>query len=72
MVFELLGQSVFDFLKANQFKPFPIHQIQELGKQLLTSVTCKLINLGFSLSLKEKNIIGCGFIYFLLIIISFA
>lgn len=43
MVFELLGQSVFDFLKSNQFKPFPHGQIQQLAKQLFTSVACKYI-----------------------------
>lgn len=43
MVFELLGQSVFDFLKANEFRPFPIHHIQQFAKQLLTSVACKNI-----------------------------
>lgn len=41
MVFELLGQSVFDFLKSNEFRPFPIHHIQQFAKQLLTSVACK-------------------------------
>jgi dual-specificity kinase len=45
MVFELLGQSVFDFLKSNQFKPFPQSQIQQLAKQLITSVACKLYQL---------------------------
>ncbi|KAI8887035.1 kinase-like protein [Backusella circina FSU 941] len=57
MVFELLGQSVFDFLKANQFKPFPNHQIQQLGKQLLTSVAflhdLKLVHT----DLKPENIL---------------
>lgn len=43
MVFELLGQSVFDFLKSNQFKPFPHSQIQQLAKQLFTSVACKFV-----------------------------
>jgi dual-specificity kinase len=43
MVFELLGQSVFDYLKSIHFKPFPHGQIQQLAKQLLTSVACKLI-----------------------------
>ncbi|KAI7882682.1 kinase-like protein [Lichtheimia hyalospora FSU 10163] len=38
MVFELLDQSVFDFLKANHFEPFPISHIQHFAKQLLTSV----------------------------------
>lgn len=41
MVFELLGQSVFDHLKSIQFKPFPQSQIQQLTKQLITSVACK-------------------------------
>lgn len=43
MVFELLGPSVFDFLKANEFRPFPIHHIQQFAKQILTSVACKFI-----------------------------
>ncbi|ORZ15259.1 kinase-like domain-containing protein [Absidia repens] len=38
MVFELLGPSVFDFLKANHFKPFSLRQIQQLAKQIFTSV----------------------------------
>lgn len=41
MVFELLGQSVFDFLKSNDFRPFPLHHIQQFAKQILTSVACK-------------------------------
>ena len=38
IVTDLLGQSVFDFLKGNQFVPFPSSQIQSFAKQLLTSV----------------------------------
>ena len=38
IVTDLLGQSVFDFLKSNQFVPFPSSQIQSFAKQLLTSV----------------------------------
>lgn len=38
IVTDLLGQSVFDFLKGNQFTPFPSSQIQSFAKQLLTSV----------------------------------
>ncbi|KAI9272429.1 kinase-like domain-containing protein [Helicostylum pulchrum] len=57
MVFELLGQSVFDFLKANEFRPFPIHHIQQFAKQLLTSVAfvheLKLIHT----DLKPENIL---------------
>ncbi|CAO3645340.1 unnamed protein product [Cunninghamella echinulata] len=57
MVFELLGQSVFDFLKSNQFKPFPSDHIQQFAKQLLTSVAflhdLKLIHT----DLKPENIL---------------
>ncbi|KAG0735570.1 hypothetical protein G6F57_013657 [Rhizopus arrhizus] len=57
MVFELLGQSVFDFLKASQFKPLPSYYIQLLAKQLLTSVAflheLKLIHT----DLKPENIL---------------
>ncbi|MCJ1352928.1 MAG: dual specificity protein kinase kns1 [Icmadophila ericetorum] len=38
IVTDLLGQSVFDFLKANSFVPFPSSQIQSFARQLLTSV----------------------------------
>ncbi|KAI9721215.1 MAG: hypothetical protein M1812_002376 [Candelaria pacifica] len=38
IVTDLLGQSVFDFLKANAFVPFPSSQIQSFARQLLTSV----------------------------------
>ncbi|ORY02872.1 kinase-like protein [Basidiobolus meristosporus CBS 931.73] len=38
MVFDLLSQSLFDFLKDNIFAAFPPHHIQHFAKQLLTSV----------------------------------
>ncbi|KAK2877101.1 hypothetical protein FQN49_001424 [Arthroderma sp. PD_2] len=38
IVTDLLGQSVFDFLKANSFVPFPSSQIQNFARQLFTSV----------------------------------
>jgi dual-specificity kinase len=41
IVMDLLGQSVFDFLKGNNFVPFPNSQIQSFARQLLTSVACK-------------------------------
>lgn len=41
IVMDLLGQSVFDFLKSNSFVPFPNSQIQNFAKQLFTSVACK-------------------------------
>lgn len=38
IVTDLYGQSVFDFLKANSFVPFPSSQIQSFARQLFTSV----------------------------------
>jgi dual-specificity kinase len=40
IVTDLLGQSVFDFLKGNSFVPFPSTQIQSFARQLFTSVAC--------------------------------
>lgn len=47
IVTDLLGQSVFDFLKGNQFVPFPSSQIQSFARQLLTSVACQYSDLTF-------------------------
>lgn len=41
IVTDLLGQSVFDFLKGNSFVPFPSTQIQNFARQLFTSVACR-------------------------------
>ena len=41
IVTDLLGQSVFDFLKSNQFTPFPNSHIQSFARQLFTSVACE-------------------------------
>lgn len=41
IVTDLLGQSVFDFLKGNGFVPFPSSQIQSFARQLFTSVACE-------------------------------
>jgi len=57
MVFELLGQSVFDFLKDNLYYPFPLTQIHEFTRQILSSVSflhsLKLIHT----DLKPENIL---------------
>ncbi|CAD0086084.1 unnamed protein product [Aureobasidium mustum] len=37
IVTDLLGQSVFDFLKSNTFVPFPSTHIQQFARQLFTS-----------------------------------
>ncbi|KAI0784188.1 CMGC CLK protein kinase [Abortiporus biennis] len=38
LVTELLGMCVYDFLKENDFAPFPRHHIQSFARQLLGSV----------------------------------
>jgi dual-specificity kinase len=45
IVMDLLGQSVFDFLKGNNFVPFPNSQIQNFARQLFTSVACEYMAL---------------------------
>jgi len=43
MVYELYGQSVFDFLKENHYYPFPLKQIRSIAVQLLTAVSCAFL-----------------------------
>ena len=46
IVTDLLGTSVFDFLKLNGFVPFPSTHIQSFARQLFTSVACKYKSAG--------------------------
>ena len=45
LVSELLGMCVYDFLKENDFAPFPRHHIQDFARQLLGSVACASLSL---------------------------
>ncbi|XP_078432240.1 serine/threonine-protein kinase AFC3-like isoform X2 [Wolffia australiana] len=38
IVFEKLGPSLFDFLKRNKYRPFPVDLVRDFGRQLLESV----------------------------------
>ncbi|KAH8595843.1 kinase-like domain-containing protein [Bisporella sp. PMI_857] len=59
IVMDLLGQSVFDFLKGNAFVPFPNSQIQSFARQLFTSVAfLHDLNL-IHTDLKPENILLC-------------
>ena len=59
IVMDLLGQSVFDFLKSNNFVPFPNSQIQHFARQLFTSVAfLHDLNL-IHTDLKPENILLC-------------
>ncbi|KAK9148907.1 hypothetical protein Scep_007664 [Stephania cephalantha] len=40
IVFEKLGPSLFDFLRRNNYYPFPVDLVREFGRQLLESVAC--------------------------------
>ncbi|KAK0235771.1 CMGC/CLK protein kinase [Armillaria gallica] len=57
LVSELLGMCVYDFLKENDFAPFPRHHIQSFARQLLGSVAflhdLKLVHT----DLKPENIL---------------
>jgi len=60
IVMDLLGQSVFDFLKSNNFVPFPNSQIQNFARQLFTSVAfLHDLNL-IHTDLKPENILLCS------------
>jgi dual-specificity kinase len=60
IVTDLLGQSVFDFLKGNGFVPFPSSQIQSFARQLFTSVAfLHDLNL-IHTDLKPENILLVG------------
>ncbi|WWC72595.1 uncharacterized protein I206_106557 [Kwoniella pini CBS 10737] len=60
LVSELYGMSVFDFLKQNNFQPFPEKHIQDFARSLLRSVaflhTLKLVHT----DLKPENILLCS------------
>ncbi|KAI9137318.1 kinase-like domain-containing protein [Paraphysoderma sedebokerense] len=57
MVFPLLGSSVFDFLKSNQFQPFDLWEIRVLGRQILESVQFLHQNNLIHTDLKPENIL---------------
>jgi len=57
IIFELLGKSVFDFLKDNNNSSFPIEHVRQIAHQLCTSVAFMHAK-GFSHNdLKTKNIV---------------
>ncbi len=35
LAFEMLGSSVFDFLKDNNYEPYPIDQVETIGRLTL-------------------------------------
>lgn len=57
LVTELLGASVFDFLKSNSYKPFNFVEIQSFARQMLDSIGCLHKNGITHTDLKPENIL---------------
>ena len=36
----MLGPSLYDFLRKNNYRPFPVDLVRELGRQMLECVAC--------------------------------
>lgn len=43
LTFDMLGLSVFDFLRDNQYHPYPLFQVRHIAYQLIKAVKCKHI-----------------------------
>lgn len=57
--FPMLGLSVFDFLKDNNYRPYPLEQVRHIGYQLVHSISyLHRINLTHT-DLKPENILFC-------------
>ncbi|XP_068179415.1 dual specificity protein kinase CLK2b [Antennarius striatus] len=55
--FELLSLSTFDFLKANSFLPYPVHQIRHMAHQICHAVSFLHDNKLTHTDLKPENIL---------------
>ncbi|OQR71851.1 serine/threonine-protein kinase Doa-like [Tropilaelaps mercedesae] len=57
IAFEMLGLSVFDFLKDNNYHPYPLEQVRHIGYQLILSVLHLHRNKLTHTDLKPENIL---------------
>lgn len=57
IAFEMLGLSVFDFLKDNNYQPYPIEQVRHIGYQLCYSIQFVHDNHLSHTDLKPENIL---------------
>ncbi|XP_044757536.1 serine/threonine-protein kinase Doa isoform X2 [Coccinella septempunctata] len=57
IAFEMLGLSVFDFLKDNNYQPYPLEQVRHIGYQLCFSVKFLHDNKLTHTDLKPENIL---------------
>ncbi|CAG9787337.1 unnamed protein product [Diatraea saccharalis] len=57
IAFEMLGQSVFDFLENNNYQPYPLEQVRHIAYQLVYSVLFLHDNKLTHTDLKPENIL---------------
>jgi len=57
IAFELLGKSVFDFLKDNNYSPYPIEHVRQISYELCLSVSFLHANRLTHTDLKPENIL---------------
>jgi hypothetical protein len=51
LTFDMLGLSVFDFLKDNQYHPYPLFQVRHIAYQVIKAVRCEFTFPSLSLTL---------------------
>jgi len=57
IVFEMLGSSVFDFLKDNNYIPYPLEQVRQISYELISAVKFLHANKLIHTDLKPENIL---------------
>ena len=57
LTFEVLGESVFDFLKSNGYYPYPLHQVRHIAYQLCHAVLFMHQNKVTHTDLKPENVL---------------
>lgn len=59
LTFDMLGLSVFDFLKDNQYHPYPLFQVRHIAYQVIRAVNCKSPDPVHTLPLYTANVVVC-------------
>ncbi len=57
LTFEVLGESVFDFLKSNGYAPYPMEHVRHISQQLCLAVAFMHDNRVTHTDLKPENIL---------------
>ena len=56
LTFDMLGLSVFDFLKDNQYHPYPLFQVRHISYQLIKAVKCESVVLSSTTSFYSSEL----------------